>query len=102
MLREYSWQNKSKFRYYKLIVQPDMLNEFVVICNWGSVVTRRGNCKKHAFQSQDEVVAFVSNMMKRRTRRGYELIPPAVIIDNTHRPRYIQNPQHRQLHLQFQ
>lgn len=82
MLTQYTWQNTAKRRYYKIFIQPDMLNEFVIICNWGSQITRRGNCRKHAFQSQNEAVEFVEQMLKRRARRGYELLSPS---DNSYR-----------------
>lgn len=73
MQTEYSWLNSSKQRYYNIRFAPDMLNEFVVLCSWGSCVTRLGNSKIHAFDTQSAVVEFIEMMTARRLRRGYLL-----------------------------
>jgi predicted DNA-binding WGR domain protein len=52
---------------------PDMLNEYVIICSWGSTITRLGNSKKHAFDTQNDAVEFIRSMISRRLRRGYQL-----------------------------
>ncbi len=74
MLKVYSFKNHNKNRYYKLNIQPDMLSQYVIVCEWGSALTRRGNIKKYAFNAKEELIMFLNYLIMIREKRGYQLI----------------------------
>jgi predicted DNA-binding WGR domain protein len=76
MRRVYYWLNKEKFRYYTIIVHKDMLNDMVLTYSWGGCNSNRSGKKNIRVTSDEEAEKKISCMMKRRSKRGYQLIAP--------------------------
>jgi hypothetical protein len=74
MPKSYYWFNKANFRYYKIFIQRDMFGDIILTLMWGSTYARRGNFKHVAVCSQAEIDSLIASVMKRRLKRGYELI----------------------------
>jgi predicted DNA-binding WGR domain protein len=72
----YEWLNKEKSRYYTITVQKDGTSDIVLNFRWGGCNSNRGGKKNIFVQTEEEVKRYISNMMKRRKSRGYELIAP--------------------------
>lgn len=70
----YEWLNREKARYYKITVEKDGTNDIVLNHRWGGCNSNRGGRKNILVQTEEEVKAFISKMIKRRKSRGYELI----------------------------
>jgi predicted DNA-binding WGR domain protein len=65
------WTNKR--RRYKLLVQPNLFGGTDVICMWGSIGTNLGNYKVITVESENDIDIIISNVAKRRQRRGYTM-----------------------------
>lgn len=74
MLKMYQWINEEKNRFYKLTVNKNRKNEFILNYVWGSCTSNRGGRKSMVISSQQEVCTVLNKMIKRRKNRGYELI----------------------------
>jgi hypothetical protein len=72
----YQWLNIQKKRFYKITINSNN-NNFLLNYYWGSYVSNRGGRKDILLDSEDEVNKTISDMMKRRKSRGYELTIPA-------------------------
>lgn len=73
MYISYSWKNSS-FRYYKLILQKDLFGHHVITCIWGSLISKLGNYKNYAFENIEDAKTFISQIKKKRSQRGYNMI----------------------------
>lgn len=71
----YQWLNIQKKRFYKITINPNKDN-FLLDYHWGSYITKRGGRKGVMLKSEEEVNNTISDMMKRRKIRGYELTCP--------------------------
>ncbi len=69
----YQWLNRDKSRYYTIIVAK-MKNKIMLNYYWGGCNSNRGGKKNLLVQTEEEVMAYINDMMKRRKSRGYELI----------------------------
>ena len=76
MMTIYEWLNREKSRYYTIVVKKDVDNEIVLSHRWGGCNSNRGGRKNIFVQTEEEVQKFINKMIKRRKRRGYELIAP--------------------------
>jgi|GEM_PF-2122290 hypothetical protein len=74
MQSHYYWLNKEKARYYKIIIQKDMLNDWILTCVWGGINSRLGNHSHTMLNSIDDAALYIENMLKKRKKHGYELI----------------------------
>ena len=74
MIQLYEWLNREKQRFYKITVQRKGIAEIVLNYHWGSCHTNRGGHKNIYAQTEEEAQRFITNMIKRRKSRGYELI----------------------------
>lgn len=72
---DYRWQ-KGHARFYRVIIQKDLLNDWILTCIWGGRSNRLGNFKHITLKSLEHGFQFVDLMMKRRKQRGYELLTP--------------------------
>lgn len=63
--------NDASYRYYKLIMQKDLLGHHVITCIWGSLVSKLGNYKNYAFATIDEAKDFILQVQRKRLKRGY-------------------------------
>lgn len=75
----YQWLNKEKSRYYTITIDAEGTNAIVINYRWGSYHTNRGGRKNLLVQSSEEAQSIITNMMKRRKTRGYELIANATL-----------------------
>ena len=76
MKKIYQWVNREKSRYYTLTMQKDGTNDIVLNYDWGSCNTNRGGKKNVSVSSEEEAAFYINKMMKRRKRRGYDLVAP--------------------------
>lgn len=74
MQSHYYWLNIKKSRYYKIIIQKDMLNDWILTCVWGGINSRLGNYSHLKIDNENEAKIHIDKMMKHRRKRGYELI----------------------------
>jgi predicted DNA-binding WGR domain protein len=73
MQSNYYWINKEKARYYKILIQKDMLNDWILTCVWGGIHSRLGNYSHLKIDNENEAKIHIENIMKRRKSHGYEL-----------------------------
>jgi hypothetical protein len=74
MQSHYYWLNKEKATYYKIILQKDMLNDWILTCVWGGINSRLGNYSHLMVNNENEAKVYIKNIMERRKQRGYELV----------------------------
>lgn len=67
------WINKEKRRYYKVMVYRDLLDDLVVLRNWGSLDTARGGTKIEIVDHQQAMELLVK-IGKQRVKRNYEIV----------------------------
>lgn len=72
----YKWLNRSKERFYQIIVQNSGNQGVVLDYHWGSCNTKRGGKKSVFLCSKEEAQKTIDKLIKRRKSRGYELIRP--------------------------
>ena len=72
----YQWLNKAKDRFYQITVKQNGFTNIVLHYHWGSCNSNRGGNKSIFLCSEEEAKKTIEQMMKRRKRRGYELIAP--------------------------
>jgi hypothetical protein len=65
------WINQSKRRYYRVILQNDLLGDLVIIRSWGSLDSDRGQVRKEIVDSESDGIMKVQEIEKRRLYRGY-------------------------------
>lgn len=70
----YQWLNHEKSRYYTIIVAKVQKNEIMLNYYWGGFNSNRGGKKNILAKTEEEVMSYINDMMKRRKSRGYELI----------------------------
>jgi predicted DNA-binding WGR domain protein len=72
-MTKYIWLNKNKGRYYKIIIQKDMLDDLILTCVWGSLNNKLGNYTHTVLQNLQDASDFIEGMKARRAKRGYVL-----------------------------
>lgn len=66
------WQ-KGISRYYKVILQKDLLGDWSLTKIWGGVNSKLGGYSNHTFFDRDEALKMVEEIKKHRKQRGYQL-----------------------------
>lgn len=51
-----------------------MLNDWILTCVWGGINSRLGNYSHLMVNNENEAKIYINNMMKKRMKRGYELV----------------------------
>lgn len=74
MYTNYQWINPLKSRYYKISVNVNGVDNISLCHHWGGCNSNRGGKKNLVFNTKDDARKYLTQMMKRRKRRGYELI----------------------------
>jgi len=67
------WINKEKRRYYKVMVYRDLLDDLVLMRNWGSLDTARGGIKTEIVDHQQAMDLLVE-IGRQRVKRNYEAV----------------------------
>lgn len=67
------WINKEKRRYYKVMVYRDLLDDLVMMRNWGSLDTARGGTKIEIVDHQ-QAMSLLAKIGKQRIKRNYEIV----------------------------
>lgn len=65
------WVHHHKRRYYAVRVYCDLLGDWVLIREWGSLDSNRGGSKTELLESESEAVAKLAEIGKRRLANGY-------------------------------
>ncbi|HJD66769.1 MAG TPA: WGR domain-containing protein [Rickettsia endosymbiont of Bembidion nr. Transversale] len=68
-MTEHYWTKDHK--YYRLSTQDNLFGTTDLICNWGSVLSNRGNCKVIHCNSQNEMDMHIKRIARIRKSRGY-------------------------------
>jgi predicted DNA-binding WGR domain protein len=74
MKKKYVWINEEKSRYYKIILQKDMLGDLILTSVWGGIYSNLGNYKHTLFYNINDADNFINQMMTHRSKRGYILL----------------------------
>lgn len=72
----YKWLNREKSRYYTIAVHKTFPDEIVLNYAWGGCNSNRGGKKNLLVHTEEEAQKYITQMMKRRKSRGYELVTP--------------------------
>lgn len=75
----YQWLNREKERYYTITVQKEKTNQILLNYYWGSCTSNRGGKKNLLVNTEDEMKKYITQMIKRRKSRGYDLITPNIM-----------------------
>ena len=62
---------KTAIRYYTLTIQPDLLGEYDIICQWGGLYNHRRGCKIYHVCSETQIDSLLSKIKQRRKSHGY-------------------------------
>lgn len=77
------WEKGS--RYYGVLLQPDLWQQWVVICSWGGKNTALGRVVHLPVASYEEGLASIEQIGRVRQRRGYTLVTESRV-ESTHDP----------------
>lgn len=75
-------------KYYRLSTQDNLFGATDLICNWGSVLSNRGNCKVIHCNSQHDMNQNIKRITKIRKARGYQLAFPDTAHTSPERLKY--------------
>lgn len=64
------WINQEKRRFYRVVVQKDLLGDLVLIRYWGSLDSSLGGTKTELVKG-DDIDGLLLEIDKLRTRKGY-------------------------------
>ncbi len=68
----YRFENPTNGRWYYIIPQSDMFNEHcLVIYRGGAKFGRHSVCRRHGYESEDEMQNALEKLILRREKRGY-------------------------------
>lgn len=68
-----NFRNEKKRRFYTLWLHKDLLGDWVLTRQWGSLDSQLGNCKQEVFFSYRDSLKAIKDILKRRIKRGYIL-----------------------------
>lgn len=60
-------------RHYRLILEQDLFDDWVVLCAYGSRHSKLGNMKKYPYQSFDEAFNKLVDVVKIRYKHSYKI-----------------------------
>ncbi len=60
-------------RHYRLILEQDLFDDWVVLCVYGSRNSKLGNIKKYPYQSFEEAFTKLIEVIKIRNKRAYKI-----------------------------
>ena len=67
---------EKKDRYYYVYLQPTFFeNETDMVCSWGVYHNNRGGRRIIVCKSKNEIDSHLDQIIKRRTSRGYQIVP---------------------------
>lgn len=70
----YRWINEEKRRYYSVRLVKDLLGDWTLILNWGSLDSNRGGMKVRVVASEAAWEAEIQKIEKRRKQHGYRRV----------------------------
>lgn len=68
-------QDKNRYRFYSIVIQPDLFGKFSLIRRWGRIGTK-GRSITTIFESFDQVNKEVNRLLQTRARHGYVKVEP--------------------------
>ena len=69
-------------RYYKVYLQKDLLDDWVVTCAFVGKDSNRGQIKHFPYESLDAAIEKFKDIIKVRNRRGYRIIECSLNTDS--------------------
>jgi predicted DNA-binding WGR domain protein len=66
------WINTNNRRYYRAIVQCDLLGDWTLIRSWGCLDNNRGQVRIEVVGSKEDGNRIIAATHKRRIARGYQ------------------------------
>ena len=73
MLKIYEWINKEKQRFYTITVYKKDDDSILLKYKWGAMHSNKGG-NKDIVATEHEAEHYITQMLKRRKYRGYELV----------------------------
>jgi predicted DNA-binding WGR domain protein len=74
------WENSANSRYYQIIFEQDLLQDWVLIKLWGRHGTRLGRQQKIVCESYQQGLTLIETVKKTRQRHGYQLVKTRVFL----------------------
>jgi hypothetical protein len=68
------WINMENRRYYRAIIQRDLLGEWTLVRSWGSLDNNRGQIRTELINTYDQCMSIMGDIAKRRAYRGYHSV----------------------------
>jgi hypothetical protein len=68
------WVNLEKRRYYRVIIQRDLLSDWTITRSWGSLDNKRGQLRSELINSDQNNMKLIEQIDKRREYRGYKRV----------------------------
>lgn len=66
--------HKGSARYYQIMINKDLFNQYTLTCVWGGLNSRLGNYKTYVFEDPQEALAFINKTKRTRATRGYQMV----------------------------
>jgi hypothetical protein len=66
------WINLEKRRYYRAVVQRDLLGDWIFVRIWGSLDSNLGQVRIEVVESEEVGYRMITTTHKRRLERGYQ------------------------------
>lgn len=73
MKSTYYWR-KGETRYYKVIIQKDLLGDWCLTKIWGGLQNKLGNYENVTLFTKEAINNYLQDIFIRRNKRGYKLI----------------------------
>jgi predicted DNA-binding WGR domain protein len=67
-----TWEWASETRYYCVHLQQDLFGDWHLLCCWGGLYNRLGNCKTLYLDSVEQAPTILQAIHQRREKRGYQ------------------------------
>ena len=68
-MQKYRFQTMS--RYYTIQMQKDLFGDSVIVCCWGSKLSKHGGCKTIPAGTEEDAKEIIGQIAKRREAHGY-------------------------------
>lgn len=68
------WEHRKTARYYRCVLQYDLLGDLLLTIAYGSIHSHRGQIRNKFFSNSDLAMATIKQISKRRQQHGYRLV----------------------------
>lgn len=68
------WENHTSKRYYMIMIEQDIFDQWVLIRVWGGIQKKLGGMKVSVLENKDQGIEMIKNISIRRKKRGYSIV----------------------------